>query len=119
MPYVDGFVLPVPKKSLQAYRSMARKAGRVWREHGALEFRECIADDVKVGKLTSFPRSVKLKPTETVVFSWIVFKSRAHRDRVNAKVMKDPRLAKMMDTKAMPFDGKRMIYGGFKVLVDA
>ena len=117
MPYVDGFVLPVPKKSLQAYRSMARKAGRVWREHGALEFRECIADDVKVGKLTSFPRSVKLKPTETVVFSWIVFKSRAHRDRVNAKVLKDPRLDQM-DPKAMPFDSKRMIYGGFDVRVD-
>ncbi len=90
MPYVDGFVVPVPKKSLPAYRRMARKTGKIWREHGALEFKECIADDVKVGKLTSFPRSVKLKPGETVVFSWIVFKSRAARDRVNAKVMKDP-----------------------------
>src|ERR1700693_6602504 len=116
--YVDGFVVPVPKRKLQAYRRMAQKAGKVWREHGALEFRECIADDVKVGKLTSFPRSVKLKPNETVVFSWITYKSRAHRDRVNAKVMKDKRLAEMMDTKAMPFDGKRMIYGGFKVLLD-
>jgi uncharacterized protein YbaA (DUF1428 family) len=104
---------------LSAYRSMARKAGKVWREHGALEFRENVADDVKVGKWTSFPRSVKLKPGETVMFSYIVYKSRAHRDKVLAKVMKDPRLAKMMDPKAMPFDGKRMIYGGFKVLVDA
>jgi len=117
MQYVDGFVLPVPTKNLQAYRRMAQKAGKIWREHGALEFRECVAEDVKVGKLTSFPRSVKLKPDETVVFSWIVYKSRAHRDRVNAKVMKDPRLAKMMDPKAMPFDGKRMIYGGFTTLV--
>jgi uncharacterized protein YbaA (DUF1428 family) len=115
--YVDGFVVPVPKKNVQAYRQMAQKAGRIWREHGALEFRECIGDDVKMGKLTSFPQSVKLKPNETVMFSWIVFKSRAHRDRVNAKVMKDPRLADMMDPKAMPFDAKRMIYGGFKVLV--
>ncbi len=118
MPYVDGFVVPVPKKSLKAYRSMAQKAGKVWREHGALEFREWVADDVKVGKRTSFPRSVKLKPGETVVFSWIAYKSRTHRDRVNAKVMKDPRLAKMMDPKAMPFDGKRMIYGGFKTLIE-
>ena len=98
---------------------MARKAGKVWREHGALDYRECVGDDVKVGKLTSFPRSVKLKPGETVVFSWIVYKSRTHRDSVNAKVMKDPRLADMMDPKAMPFDGKRMIYGGFEVFVSA
>lgn len=117
MSYVDGFVVPVPKKKLQAYRSMARKAGKVWREHGALDYRECVADDVKPGKLTSFPQSVKLKPGETVVFSWIVYKSRAHRDRVNAKVMKDKRLAAMMDPKRLPFDGKRMFYGGFKVLV--
>ena len=117
--YVDGFVLPVPKKNLQAYRRLAQKAGRIWREHGALEFRECVADDVKVGKQTSFPRSVKLKRGETVVFSYIVYKSRAHRDRVNAKVMKDPRLAKMMNPKAMPFDGRRMFWGGFKVLLDA
>ena len=117
--YVDGFVLPIPKKNIAAYRRMARKAGKVWRDHGALEFREWVADDVKVGKRTSFPRSVKLKPGETVVFSYIVYKSRAHRDRVNAKVMKDPRLAKMMEPKAMPFDGKRMIYGGFKFLVGA
>jgi uncharacterized protein YbaA (DUF1428 family) len=117
MPYVDGFVVPVAKKKLPSYRSLARKAGKVWREHGALEFREWVADDVKVGKWTSFPRSVKLKPDETVIFSWIVYKSRAHRDRVNAKVMKDPRLAKMMNPQAMPFDGKRMIFGGFKSLV--
>ena len=118
MPYVDGFVVPVPKKSVDAYRRMARKAGKIWREHGALEFRECIADDVKKGKVTSFPQAVKLKPNETVAFSWIVYKSRAHRDRVNAKVMKDPRLHKMMETKDVPFDAKRMIYGGFKLLVD-
>ena len=118
MRYVDGFVLPVPKKKLQAYRRMAQKAGKIWREHGALEFRECVADDVKVGKRMSFPRSVKLKRGETVFFSYIVYKSRADRDRVNAKVMKDPRVADMMDPKAMPFDARRMIYGGFKVLVD-
>ena len=119
MSYVDGFVVPVPKKKLSAYRRMAEKAGKVWRDHGALEFRESVADDVKMGKLTSFPRSVKRKSNETVVFSWIVYKSRAHRDRVLAKVMKDKRLAKMMDPKGMPFDGKRMIYGGFKIVVDA
>ena len=119
MAYVDGFVVPVPKKKLQAYRRMAKTAGKVWRDHGALEFRESVADDVKVGKRTSFPRSVKLKRAETVVFSWIVYKSRAHRDRINAKVMKDKRLAKMMNPNALPFDGKRMIYGGFKIVVDA
>ena len=119
MPYVDGFIVPVPKKNLDAYRKIARKAGKVWREHGALDYRECVAEDVKVGKLTSFPRSVKMKPNETVVFSWITYKSRAHRDKVNAKVRKDPRLASMMDAKAMPFDGKRMIYGGFDVFVTA
>src|SRR6476619_2395052 len=118
MEYVDGFVIPVPKKKLKAYLKLARLAGKIWLEHGALEFREWVADDVKVGKRTSFPRSVKLKPGETVVFSYIVYKSRAHRDRVNAKVMKDPRLAKMMNPKAMPFDGKRMIFGGFKTLID-
>jgi len=117
MSYVDGFVVPVPRKNLAAYRRMARKAGKVWKEYGALEYKEWISDDVKVGKLTSFPRSVKLKPGETVVFSYIVYKSRAHRDQVNAKVMKDPRLADMMDLKSMPFDGKRLIYGGFKKLV--
>jgi uncharacterized protein YbaA (DUF1428 family) len=119
MAYVDGFIVPVPKKKLGAYRSLARKAGKVWREHGALDFKECVADDVKKGKWTSFPRSVKLKPNETVVFSYIVYKSRAQRDRIMAKVMKDKRLANMMDPKAMPFDAKRMIFGGFKVLVDA
>ena len=119
MSYVDGFVVPVPKKNLKAYQAMSQKAGKVWREHGALDYKECVADDVKVGKLTSFPRSVKLKTTETVIFSYIVYKSRAHRDQVIAKVMKDPRLAKMMDPKAMPFDGKRMIYGGFKPFVEA
>ena len=118
MRYVDGYVLPLPKKNVAAYRRMAQKAGKVWRDHGALELTECVADDVKPGKHTSFPQSVKLKPPETVVFSWIVFKSRADRDRINAKVMKDPRLANMMDPKAMPFDGKRMFWGGFKVLVE-
>jgi uncharacterized protein YbaA (DUF1428 family) len=118
MAYVDGFVVPVPKKRLAEYRSLAKKAGKVWREHGALEFRETVADDVKVGKWTSFPRSVKLKPTETVVFSYIVYKSRAHRDRVLAKVMKDERLAKMMKGQEAPFDGRRMIYGGFKSIVE-
>jgi uncharacterized protein YbaA (DUF1428 family) len=116
--YVDGFVVPVPKRKLEAYRRMARTAGKVWREYGALDYKECVADDVKPGKHTSFPQSVKLKPGETVVFSWIVYKSRAHRDRVNARVMKDKRVAAMMDPKALPFDGKRMFWGGFKVLVD-
>jgi uncharacterized protein YbaA (DUF1428 family) len=120
MQYVDGFVVPVPKKNLSAYRSLSKKAGKVWRDHGALDYKEFVAEDVKVGKWTSFPRSVKLKPNETVIFSWIVYKSRAHRDRVNKKVMKDPRLAKMMNNpKDMPFDAKRMIYGGFKFLVGA
>ena len=118
MSYVDGFIVPVPKKGLAAYRAMARKAGKVWREHGALDYKECVADDVKWGKRTSFPRSVKQKAGETVFFSYIVYKSRAHRDRVLAKVMKDKRLASMMDPKKMPFDAKRMIYGGFKVVVD-
>jgi uncharacterized protein YbaA (DUF1428 family) len=118
MSYVDGFVVPVPKRALAAYRAMARKAGKVWREHGALEYRECIADDVKWGKRTSFPRGVKQKPGETVWFSYIVYKSRKDRDRVIAKVMKDKRLASMMDPKKMPFDARRMIYGGFKVVVD-
>ncbi|MET0644634.1 MAG: DUF1428 domain-containing protein [Candidatus Binatia bacterium] len=119
MRYVDGYVVPVPKKNLAAYRRMAQKAGKVWRDHGALEYIECIADDVKPGKHTSFPQSVKLKAGETVVFAYIVYNSRAERDRINAKVMKDPRLADMMDPKAMPFDGKRMFWGGFKVLVES
>jgi uncharacterized protein YbaA (DUF1428 family) len=119
MVYVDGFVIPLPKKNLKAYRAMAKKAGRVWREHGALDYKECIADDVKMGKVTSFPRAVKMKKNETVAFSYVVYKSRVDRDKCLAKVMKDPRLAKMMDPKKMPFDGKRMIYGGFKVIVEA
>src|SRR5438105_14236622 len=119
MQYVDGFIVPVPKKQLQAYRRMAVRAGKIWKEFGALDYRECVADDVKVGKLTSFPRSVKLKPDETVVFSWITYKSRAQRDRINAKVMADPRLKSMADPKSMPFDTKRMIYGGFTSLVKA
>jgi uncharacterized protein YbaA (DUF1428 family) len=118
MSYVDGFIVPVPRKKLAAYRSMARKAGKIWLEHGALEYKECIADDVKVGKRTSFPRSVKLKAGEIVVFSYIVYKSRAQRDSIMAKVMKDKRFDSMMDPKALPFDGKRMIFGGFKLLVD-
>jgi uncharacterized protein YbaA (DUF1428 family) len=119
MRYVDGYVLPVPRKNLQAYRRMAQKAGRVWRDHGALEYRECAGDDLNVKMGRSFTRTIKPKRGETVVFSWVVFKSRAHRDRVNAKVMKDARLADMMDPKSMPFDVKRMAYGGFKVLVNA
>lgn len=117
MSYVDGFIIPVPKTKLPAYRRMAREAGRIWRDHGALEFRESVADDVKLGKRTSFPRSVKLRRGETVVLSWIVYKSRAHRDRVNAKVMKDKRLFEGMP-KEMPFDMKRMAYGGFKTFVE-
>ncbi|MCI0749008.1 MAG: DUF1428 domain-containing protein [Nevskiales bacterium] len=115
--YVDGFVVPVPKKKLAEYRRIATLAGRVWREHGALEYIECVADDVKPGKWTSFPQSVKLRSGETVVFSYIVYRSRGQRDRINAKAMKDPRLAKMMDPKAMPFDGKRMFWGGFRTIV--
>jgi len=118
MSYIDGFVVPVPKKNLAAYRKMARKAGKVWREHGALEFHENVADDVKPGKLTSFPQAVKLKADEVVMFSWIVYKSRRDRDRINKLVMNDPRLANMMDLKAASFDGKRMIYGGFKTLLN-
>lgn len=117
MAYVDGFLVPVPKRKLDAYRRMARKAGKVWKAHGALDFKECVADDVKRGRWTSFPRAVKLKPGETVFFSYIVYKSRRDRDRVNAKVMKDERIAGM-HIKDMPFDAKRMIYGGFRVVVD-
>lgn len=119
MKYVDGFVVPVPKKNLPAYKRMAAKAGKVWREHGALEFRESAADDLDTKVGLPFPRLVKPKSGETIMFSWIVYKSRAHRDRVNAKVMKDPRLASMMEGKACPFDVKRMSYGGFKIIVDA
>jgi uncharacterized protein YbaA (DUF1428 family) len=119
MPYVDGFVIPVPKRNVPAYRRMAQKAGRVWREHGALQFVECVGDDLDVkGMGATFPRRMALKRGETVFFSFIVYKSRAHRDRVNARVMKDPRLSSMMEGKAMPFDVKRMLYGGFKALVN-
>ena len=117
MPYVDGFVLAVPRRKLAAYRRISHAAGKVWREHGALEYRECVGDDLKVKMGVSFPRLAKVKPGEAVVFSWIVYKSRAARDRVNAKVMKDPRVVKTMN-QTMPFDMKRMAYGGFKVLVD-
>jgi len=118
MAYVDGYVLPLPKTNVESYREMATKCGAIWREHGALEFREWIAEDVKPGKLTSFPQSVNLEAGETVVFSWIMYKSRAHRDEVNDKVMKDPRMADLMKPESMPFDGKRLIYGGFEMLVD-
>ena len=118
MRYVDGFVVHVPKKNLKAYRAMSRKAGKIWKEYGALEYIECVSDDVKPGKLTSFPQSVKLKADELVVFSWIVYKSRADRNRINKKVMADPRLTGMMDPKSVPFDSKRMIYGGFKSIVE-
>lgn len=117
MSYVDGFVLPVPKKNLDAYRKLARKAGKLWKEYGAIEYIECVADDVQPGKSTSFPQSVKLKPDEVVVFAWIVYKSRAHRDKVNKQVMADPRLMASMDPKSMPFDSKRMFWGGFKPIV--
>ncbi len=118
MAYVDGFIVAVPKKRLADYRKLARLAGKVWREHGAIDYKECVADDVPVGKITSFPRSVKQKPDETVIFAWITYKSRAARDRINKKVMADPRL-KGMGPENAPFDAKRMIYGGFKVIVDA
>lgn len=116
MPYVDGYVLPVPKRNLAAYRKMARTAGKVWKEHGALEYVECVADDVKPGKRTSFPQAVKLKDDEVVIFAWIVFASRAQRDKINKRAMADPRIASM-DPKNMPFDGKRMFWGGFKPIV--
>ena len=115
--YVDGFIVPVPKRKRAAYIKMARKAGKVWREHGALDYKECVADDVKPGKWTSFPQSVKLKKDEVVWFSFIVYRNRKQRDRVMAKVMKDKRLASMMDIRKMPFDAKRMIFGGFRVVV--
>ena len=119
MAYVDGFVLPVPRKNLPAYKRLARKAGKVWRDHGAIDYKECVGDDLNVKMGVPFPRQVKVKPGETVVFSYIVYRSRAHRDRVNKKVMKDPRLADAMDPKSMPFDVKRMVYGGFRVLIAA
>ncbi len=116
MAYVDGFVLPVPRGNLAAYRRMARKAGKVWIEHGALQYVECVADDVQSGALTSFPQAVQLRPDEVVVLAWIVYRSRAQRDRINARVMEDPRIAGM-DPASMPFDAKRMFWGGFKPLV--
>jgi len=118
MRYVDGFVLPVPKKNLKIYRSIAQKAGKVWRGHGALQYIEAAGDDLDVKFGVTFPKTIKLKPGETVVISFILFKSRTDRDRVNAKVMKDPRMKKMMEKGPMPFDVKRMVYGGFKLLVD-
>ena len=117
MPYVDGFLLPVPKRNRERYRKMSLQAGKVWMDHGALGYHECVADDVPWGKSTSFPQGVKLKKGEEVWFSWILYKTRKHRDRVNAKAIKDPRLANMRDPKAMPFDSKRMVFGGFKALV--
>jgi uncharacterized protein YbaA (DUF1428 family) len=117
MSYVDGFVVPVPRKNLPAYRRMAKKTGRIWKEYGALDYQEWVGDDTPVGKLTSFPRSVKLKRGEIVIFAWVVYKSRADRDRINAKVTKDPRLADIVSGKNLPFDGKRLIYGGFKLLL--
>jgi uncharacterized protein YbaA (DUF1428 family) len=116
MEYVDGFLIAVPKKKMAAYKKMARLGAKVWREHGALDYRECVADDVSWGKRTSFPRAVKQKPSETVIFSYIIYKSRAHRDAVNKKAMKDKRFAGM-NMKDMPFDTKRMIFGGFKTIV--
>jgi uncharacterized protein YbaA (DUF1428 family) len=117
--YVDGFVIPVPKKNLAAYKKMAQAAAKVWMDHGALEYRECAGDDLKIKGMPPFGKAVDAKPSETVVFSWITYKSRAHRDRVNAAVMKDPRMDKMMEGKKMPFDPKRMRYGGFQVIVTA
>lgn len=118
MAYVDGFVTPVPRDKLEDYKKMARECGAVWKEHGALQFREAVADDVKPGKFTSFPQAVDLKQDEVVLFSWIIYESRARRDEINDKVMKDPRLAAFMEPVNMPFDGKRMIYGGFELIVD-
>ncbi|HUP29175.1 MAG TPA: DUF1428 domain-containing protein [Usitatibacter sp.] len=117
--YVDGFVLPVPKRKLAAYKRLARLGSKVWLDHGALEYHEAVADDVKPGKVTSFPQAVKLKKGETVIFAWVIYKSRRDRDRVMAKVMEDPRLAAMMDPKKLPFDGKRMFWGGFKTIIEA
>ena len=118
MAYVDGFIVPVPKANVEAYRRMSEKCGAIWREYGALEYRECIGEDVKPGKLTSFPQSVNLEEGETVFFSWIVYESRARRDEVNENVMKDPRMTAMMNPADMPFDGKRLVYGGFEMMID-
>ena len=118
MPYVDGFLLPLPKRNVKLYRRIAQAAGKIWRKHGALEYLECVGDDLRNSMGMPFSRTVRLKPNETVVFSWIVFRSRTHRDSVNKKVMKDPRMLKIMEAAPMPFDLKRMAYGGFKVLVN-
>jgi len=117
--YVDGFVVPVPVAKLDAYKQMADRAAKLWKEHGALQVWECAGDDVKPGKVTSFPQAVQLKDDETVVFSWIVYESREDRDRINAKVMEDPRMKDMMDPKTLPFDGMRMFWGGFKTIIEA
>lgn len=117
MPYVDGFVLPVPKKNVKEYARIAKAAGKIWKEHGALEYRECVGEDLAVKFGVSFPKQMKAKAGETIVFAWIVFKSRAHRDQVNAKVMADERMGKIVKNGKMPFDAKRMLYGGFEVLV--
>jgi uncharacterized protein YbaA (DUF1428 family) len=116
--YVDGYVVPVPKKKIKQYQRIAQKAGKIWREHGALDYRECAADDLNVEYCMPFTRGIKSKPGETIVFSFVIFKSRAHRDKVNAKVMKDPRISEMCEPKDMPFDCKRMLYGGFKTIVE-
>ena len=118
MPYVDGFVVPVQKRKVEKYKQMARKMARIWRDHGALAYTETMADDVKPGKVTSFPQAVKLKPGEVVWLSFVTFKNRAHRDRVNKKAMKDPRVARIMGSGEMPFDMKRIFFGGFKVMID-
>jgi uncharacterized protein YbaA (DUF1428 family) len=118
MRYVDGFVLAVPKARIEEYREFSRRAGEVWKEHGALDYVECVADDVPYGELTSFPRAVQAKEDETVVFAWIAYESREHRDAVNAKVMADPRIREQMDMTKAPFDGRRMIYGGFTTLLE-
>ena len=118
MSYVDGFVLPVPVANLDAYKKMARRAGKIWMEHGALQYIESVADDVQPGKVTSFPQAVQLKKDDVVVFSWVVYRNRRERDRINKKVMSDPRLADMMDPKSLPFDGMRMFWGGFKPIVE-
>lgn len=119
MNYVDGFVLPVPRKNIPAYKRIAKKASKLWKEHGALEYRECVGDDLNIKFCLPFPKGIKTRPGETIVLAYIVYKSRAHRDAVNAKVMKDPRIASMCDPKNMPFDCKRMMYGGFKTIVEA
>lgn len=116
--YVDGYVLPVPRDNIEAYRAMSERCGKIWKEYGAMEYVECVADDVEEGKVTSFPQAVKLKANEVVVFSWIVYESRAIRDEVNEKVMKDPRLKDIIDSQQMPFDGMRMFWGGFETIVE-